>query len=186
MASYDEDLLTAARRLVARRQGQRGKLPGAQIRRSLSTSYYAMFHFLVEECVIRLVGSHNDLRRRRRILARSFTHSGVKLALDRVRGANVDQSVEDFLRSATAPAGRLPSPEFARNMAKTFFDAQSKRHDADYDMNEPLSEADAIFLLTRVKDVIADWRSANSPADRDFKTALCMLMLLKGQLRKEA
>jgi hypothetical protein len=185
MASYDEDLLAAAGRLVARRKGQRGKLAGARIRRSLSTSYYAIFHFLVEDCCVRLLGSSADLRRRRRVLARSFAHSGIRAALDKVKGAYVDQSLEDFLRSTTAPTGRVPSPAFVQNVAKTFSDALAKRHDADYDMNKPLSEADERLVRARVKAAIAGWRSANGAADRDFKTALCMLMLLKGQLRRE-
>jgi hypothetical protein len=107
------------------------------------------------------------------------------VALDKVRGAVVDPSIEEFLRSAGAPAGPVQSPLFARNLARTFLDAQSKRHDADYDLNKSLSEADARVLGTRVAHVIADWRSADSQADQDFKTALCMLMLLKGQLRRE-
>jgi len=185
MTNYDEDLLAAAGRLLGRRRGQRGKLPGARIRRSISTTYYSIFHFLLEESGVRLLGSHNDLRRRRRIFARNFTHSGIKTALDKVRGSIVDQSVEDFLRLSAAPTGRISSPVFAQNLSKAFSDAQAKRHDADYDMNKSLSETDARLLRTRVKRVIQGWRSANSPADKDFKTALCMLMLLKGQLRKE-
>ena len=185
MASYDNELLTAARRLLTRRAGQPGKLPSARIRRSISTSYYALFHFLLEEAGIRLLGSHNDLRRRRRILARTFTHAGMKVALDKVRGTNVHDSVEDFLRAAGAPAGSVPSPVFAQNIAKAFSDAQAKRHDADYDLNRPLSETDARFLRTRVKRAIAGWRAASTASDRDFKHALCMLMLLRGQLRRE-
>jgi hypothetical protein len=114
-----------------------------------------------------------------------FTHSGIKAALDKVRGATVDRSVEDFLRSAKSPAGPIPSPIFVQNLSKAFSDAQAKRHNADYDMNKSLSEAEARLLRSRVKRVIAGWRSANSPADEDFKSALCMSMLVKGQLRRE-
>jgi hypothetical protein len=113
MASYDDELLEAARRLLMRRAGQRGRLPSARIRRSLSTSYYALFHFLLEEIGARVVGTYNDLRRRRRILSRTVTHRGVKTTLDKVRGARVDASVEDFLRSpAAAAAGPVPPPPF--------------------------------------------------------------------------
>src|SRR5579863_2496843 len=98
MANYDEELLETARRLIAREAGQRGRLSQARIRRSISTSYYAIFHFLVDEAARRLIGVRNDLARRRRIFSRQFTHAGVRLALDRVRGANIHDSVEDFLR----------------------------------------------------------------------------------------
>jgi hypothetical protein len=185
MSTYDSDLLAVSRRLLARSSGQRGKLPGASIRRSLSTTYYALFHFLVDEAGLRLIGAHNDLRRRRRVLARNFTHAGMRTALEKVRGPQLDISVEDFLRWPGAPEGRLPSPTFAQSLAKAFLDAQTKRHDADYDLNKLLTATDARLTRTRVKDVIREWRSSNSFEDRDFKNGLCMLMLLKGQLRRE-
>jgi hypothetical protein len=140
--AYDDELLRAARRLLVRRSGQRGRLPSARIRRSISTTYYALFHFLLEEVAIRIVGTHNDLRRRRRILARTITHRGAKAALDKVRGANVHASIEDFVRPPGV-VGLVAPPLFARNLANAFIDAQAKRHDADYDLNKTLSELDA-------------------------------------------
>src|SRR5215470_7041154 len=110
MAEYDVELLDAARRLLARRSGQRGKLPNARIRRSISTSYYALFHFLLDEVGVKIVGSHNDLRKRRRILARMISHRGAKATLDKVRGIRVDASVEDFLRPVGAPVGPVTPP----------------------------------------------------------------------------
>jgi hypothetical protein len=70
-------------------------------------------------------------------------------------------------------------------LASAFSAAQAKRHDADYNLNEALSEKDARLLAARVGDAIADWRGANTAADKDFKHALCMLMLLKGHLRQQ-
>ena len=70
-------------------------------------------------------------------------------------------------------------------MAAAFANAQAMRHHADYDLNRVLSEQDARRLLARVRRAITGWRAATTPADRDFKSALCMLMLLKGQLRRE-
>jgi hypothetical protein len=65
MATYDAELLEAAHRLLVRRIGQRGKLPSARIRRSISTSHYALFHFLLDEIGARVLGTRNDLRRRK-------------------------------------------------------------------------------------------------------------------------
>jgi hypothetical protein len=185
MATYDQELLTTARRLLRRRAGQPGTLPAARIRRSISTSYYALFHFLVDEAGKRLVGSHSDLRSRRRILARTFTHAGMRTALGMVKDASVNEAVAGFFRKAGAPPGTVPSPLFVQNLAKAFFDAQAKRHDADYDLNKALSETDARLLTTRVKRAISGWRQAIAAADKDFKHALCVLMLLKGQIRRE-
>ena len=143
MPTYDGDLLDVARRLIARHPNQRGKLPAARIRRSVSTCYYALFHFLLHEAGRVLIGSTNDLQRRRRTLARAFSHSGMKTALDKVRGAWVDRSVADLLRPPGIAGGPVAAPDFARELATVFSDAQAKRHDADYDLNVPLSELDA-------------------------------------------
>jgi hypothetical protein len=67
--------------------------------------------------------------------------------------------------------------------AKIFTDAQQKRHDADYDLNKSLSEADADFLLRRAGRAIDEWRAATSPADRDLKHMIAILLLLQGRLK---
>ncbi len=183
MAEFDEELLGAAHRLIARRAGQGGKLSSARIRRSISTSYYALFHFLIEEVGLRVAGSGSDLRRRRRVLARSLTHRGIKTALDKVRSLNADPSVSELLRGGGIVSGPIVVPNFVRDLAFVFSTAQEKRHEADYDLNRTFEEADALFLAARVRDAIRAWRSAKSPGDRDFKHALCILFLLKGQLK---
>src|SRR3954467_2423484 len=112
MPTYDAELLE-----VARRTGQRGRLPSARIRRSISTSYYALFHFLLDEVGARVVGTHNDLRRRRRLLSRAVMHRGMKTTLDKVRGTRTDISVEEFLRPSGAALGPVAPPIFVRNLA---------------------------------------------------------------------
>lgn len=185
MASFDEELLDGAEKLLQRSPGRRGKLPAALVRRSVSTSYYALFHFLSDEVTSRVIGSGRDVRRRRRVLARTISHRGIRAALDKVSGSVADKSVSEFLRGTASLASPAPVPRFVRATASAFADAQIKRHDADYDLNKVLSETDARLLHLRVKRVIAAWRAAASPADRDFKHALCVLILLKGQLRAD-
>ena len=185
MAKYDSELLAAADRLVERQAGQRGRLPAARVRRSVSTAYYALFHFALEEATRVLVGTQNDLRRRRRLLARMFSHAGLRMAFDKIRGTVVDPSVADLLRPRGVVPGPVACPAFARDLANAFSDAQAKRHDADYDLNKDMSEADARLLMARTRRVIAAWRAADTAADRDFKQALGLLLLLKGQLRRE-
>ena len=177
MPEFDSELLEAARRLLLRRVGQRGKLPAARIRRSLSTTYYALFHFLLDEIGKRVVGTSNTLRVRRRLIGRSVTHKGARVALDKLKGPHIDASVREFFNG--------PAPAYVTDLARAFADAQTKRLDADYDLNKPLSEADARLLRLRVRRVIRNWRGASSVADRDFKKAVCLLILLKGQVRND-
>lgn len=183
MASHDEELIAAANRLLARRSGQRGRLPGARVRRSISTAYYAIFHFVLEDATRNLVGTRNDLRRRRNTLVREFTHEGMRVSLEKVRGANVHSNVAELLRPPGAAVGTVASPVFARTLASAFSDAQAMRHDADYDLNKSLSELDALRLIARVQRATREWRAATGAEARDFKRALSLLLLLKGQLR---
>jgi hypothetical protein len=185
MAQYDQELLDAAQSLLKRRSGQRGRLPSARVRRSVSTTYYALFHFLSDEVTTLVAGTGNDLRVRRRTLARTISHNGLRTALDKIRGARVQQGVEAFFQSGIQ-AGPVAPPAFAQSLANAFIDAQKKREGADYDLNEPLSETDARLLRLRVRRVIKSWRAARSRSDRDFKRALAILILLKGKLRQDA
>jgi hypothetical protein len=119
-------------------------------------------------------------------IVRQYTNAGVRLALDRVRGARSHNSVEDFLRHPSGAAGTpVAIPNFVRLIASAFLDAHSKRNDADYDLNEALSEADAWLLADRVEGAIENWRQAAIASDRDLKHALCTVMLLGGKLRSE-
>jgi uncharacterized protein (UPF0332 family) len=184
MPTYDADLFDAAERLL-RRPNERGRLSRARVRRSVSTVYYTLFHFLLEEIARRIVGTHNDLLERRRILMRTITHKGIKTTLEKVRGNAIHESVAGYLKPVGAAAGQARPPAFIRSFANAFIDAQDKRHEADYDLNETPDEEDARVLADRVKNAIDAWRAATGDADRDFKHALCVLMLLKGQLRSE-
>src|SRR3546814_9861852 len=61
--------------------------------------------FILVEVGLSVVGTRGDLRSRRRILARTISHAGIKAALDKVRGSPVDASVvADFLRPSGSGA----------------------------------------------------------------------------------
>lgn len=184
MATLEDELLSAARLLGKRKSGQKGKLPSARIRRSISTTYYALFHFLLDEVGKLVVGATNDVKARRRLVGRTVAHKAIKTALDRVRGNTVDQQFADFFRYKASIGLPVP-PRFVREMARVFSDAQSKRHDADYNLQEALSARDAQLLHRRVRLAIRLWRESKTAEDRDFKKALCLLIVLKGQLRSD-
>jgi hypothetical protein len=185
VARHDEEMLAAAERLLERRSGQRGVLASARVRRAISTAYYALFHFLLGEAARTLIGSHHDLRRRRRVFVRSFSHGGIKAALDKVRGTTIDASVADFLRPRGGSTGAVATPPFARALAANFSMAQSQRNYADYDLNTEMGAADGHALIVLDRQTIDKWQAADTPADRDFKHALCVLMLLQGRLRRD-
>lgn len=179
MARFYAETLAAAERLIQREAGERGRMAGARIRRSISTSYYALFHFLLEEFTARTVGTGPDVLKRRRIVSRVFNHRGMKAAFRKVQGPALDTALQDFF---DVPA----APPFVRRLAETFIRAQEQRHEADYDLNANLSELDARVLIVSVRQVVGAWQHQNSPAERDFKQALALFMLLEGRLRTDA
>ncbi|MBV8971871.1 MAG: hypothetical protein JO290_06220 [Sphingomonadaceae bacterium] len=182
MASLDAELLAAARLLIHRNPGERGRMARARVRRSISTAYYALFHFIIDEATCRIVGKTAAEARRRRILARSFPHDGLLRTLNKLSGQHVAADVADFVRRGEQD-GPVLSPRFVRSLASVFAAAQSQRHDADYDLNTSLSENDARTLIARVERAIEQWRAARTDADRDIKHVLSVLLLMQGKLR---
>lgn len=178
MARYHVETLAAAERLIGRETGQRGRIAAARIRRSISTSYYALFHFILEESTSRLVGTGPALLRRRRMVARLFTHKGMKAAFRKVQGGALEPGLAAYF-------GTAASRPFARTLGEAFVRAQEQRHEADYDLNASLSELDARVLIQSIREAIAAWQAQNLPLDRDFKQGLSLLLLLRGRLKTD-
>ena len=183
MSSFSDDLLRASARLYTRRRGQKGPLKSAYIRRSISTTYYAIFHFVLDETAVRLVGAGSDLRQRRRLFIRTLSHAGLSISFAKLKGIVIEKSVEDLFRLPSTPPGAVATPRFVQQLATAYLDAKAKREDADYNLNEPLSATDARQLRRRVVRAIEGWKAATAPLDRDTKHTVAILISLKGKLK---
>ena len=77
------DLLELARRLadVEPPPGQ------ASLRRAVSTSYYALYHLLVDAATRRMFGAEDDRAALRYCVARAFSHSTMKTVAQRFAGS---------------------------------------------------------------------------------------------------
>jgi hypothetical protein len=112
----------------------------AALRRAVSTAYYALFHFLVEEAC----GNWMRPEQRPR-LARMFEHRNMFNASNR--------RIAEFRGAAPgAPESRLYSVAFA------FRQLQDNRHFADYDLSATLSRDDVALDLKAVEEVFATWQ----------------------------
>lgn len=121
------DLLEQAIRLAkldARRPKQ------ANLRRAISSAYYALFHMLVDEACRAQIGAHHNQARFRQVLGRAFTHGTMKDACKSFGGGTLKKSVAKGL-----PATFTIPPEI-RNLANIFVDVQETRHVADYDLTQ--------------------------------------------------
>jgi uncharacterized protein (UPF0332 family) len=133
---YPRELLNSARSL-----GRVDPATQATLRRAVSTAYYALFHFLVEEACA------NWMRpEQRHALARTFIHKHMfDVSNSRVR--QYKNAAQD-------------SPEFQLySVANAFYWLQQERHKADYDMSSTLSAADVELAINLAADAFQRWNT---------------------------
>jgi hypothetical protein len=113
----------------------------ATLRRAVSTGYYALFHFLIEEAC------KNWARpEQRSALARAFDH---KRMFDASNGR-----VTKYKNAANGSA------EFhLYSVAYAFCQLQQKRHQADYDLSSTLATSSVELALGSVADAFISWNA---------------------------
>ena len=138
------DLIATARGLTAisrRRPSQ------ANLRRAVSTAYYAMFHCLAGAAADLLIG-------RRRSPAwhqvyRALEHGRAKTA------CRHQQAMQGF-------------PPEIRDFANTFAALQDARHQADYALDVRYDKSDVLVAIERAETVIARFEQADIQHRRGF------------------
>ena len=174
MALHD-DLLALARRLVP----PVSHLPAlllpqppiveADLRRGVSTAYYALFHLLIHEAMARIVADPT-LRSR---VGRSLDHSKMRQVCQEYSGATV---VTDVL---TLKSG-VPIATQLQDIGTAFVALQQARHDADYDTATPLGHADADLKVMTAETAFLDWAACQAdPSSGVFLTDLFLRSVLK-------
>lgn len=152
--SFPEDLLEQAFHL-ARREPKRPRQ--ASLRRAVSTTYYALFHLLIEEAV------RNWKRPRERYaLARMFEHQNM---------SSVCRSCRDNLTSRLARATAVETG--IHRIADTFATMQQRRHTADYDSSFRWTRTQAIEAVESVEGAVASWKAIrHETTAQDFLVTL--------------
>lgn len=127
-----EGFLKAARDLIP--QGQ--KPDQARLRRSVSSSYYAMFHALARLCADGLVGTQ-------------YAKRSNKAWVEVYRGL-----AHEACRKACGKAHEVAFPLEIRRFADTFQQLQDARHRADYDPGARFSKEEALKVLGEAEAAI--------------------------------
>lgn len=136
-----QDFLTQANHLAT----HEGANPSqAALRRSVSTSYYALFHLLVHDAALRWQGGSLAATTG---LERAFSHGSMKNGS--VQFNNMHW--EDWHGVIQAV------PDEIRNVAKAFTKLQQQRHIADYDNYLLWSSTDVRTVLTTAASAFANW-----------------------------
>jgi uncharacterized protein (UPF0332 family) len=130
----------------------------ASLRRSISTAYYALFHFLT----MNAAGNWKKPRQRA-ALARAFDHRKMKIACGRA-------SAQRFPHSSSASGNHL------RNVARTFVDLQELRHEADYDNSRVWTRTEVLEDIKLVGLAFASWQAIEG---EDIAEDFLLLLLIQ-------
>jgi len=153
------DLLNQARGLATsdpRRPKQ------ANLRRSVSSAYYGLFHLLVEDGS-KLASRSPANSPARHLVARKFEHG----AMLKVSRAVVSGQAEWMRNSGLTFSADL------RYVADAFVSLQEERHGADYDTGARLTRASTIEAVERAAAAFAAWQhTRGSEAARYYLLAM--------------
>ena len=138
----------------------------AKLRRSISTSYYAVFHSLVDAASHMIISNPEDLELRAAV-RRTFVH------------ARMADACRAFLRDRHKLSGLLTAPTAPelRELCQAFLYLQETRHRADYDTSVQFSKDDAIRAVIKALDCFVFW--ARLSRTEDARVFLVALLLLK-------
>ena len=168
--SLQSELLKQAH-FLARKEPK--KPTQASLRRSVSASYYALFHLLVDDAT-KLMLAGNLRRPLRDSLARAFHHSVMK------------QTAVAFKRESVPPklasglAGQQVQQELV-GVAAAFVQLQESRHDADYDRARRFTRREALDLVDLATRAFRDWGQVRGSLQADtFLTGLLAFRSMQG------
>ncbi len=168
--SLHADLLTQARQLAVKEP--RRPLQ-ASLRRAVSASYYALFHFLVDEATRRMLPGH-DRAALRHCLARAFGHGDMRQVAQRFSDNNVSRKLHPGLN------GQPLQPALV-GVAGAFVDLQQARHEADYDRARRFTRGEVLDLVSRAEQALADWNRVRGSIQADtYLTGLLAFGNMRG------
>ena len=142
-----DDLIALAKRLA---KASPSKPRQADLKRAVSTAYYAVFHAMAKNVADTMAGVVKSKRSEKAWAHayRGLQHGDAKTACEGVRNLNFSSEIKDC--------------------ADAFVELQSARHAADYDPLHRLTRAKAILAVQKAEYAIAKLRSADAKDRRAF------------------
>jgi hypothetical protein len=163
--SLADELLDTAKYLLRR---NKNKPTQADIRRSISTAYYALFHRLIETGTGHLVADVVQ----QQALARTFSHTNMREICELVIKQPLPPVLVPLLGSAV--------PDQLRRVAAMFVDLQDWRHDADYNVRLTFIRNEGQARVVDVENAFSAWNLIPVSVSKPF---LILLLLGKRSLR---
>jgi uncharacterized protein (UPF0332 family) len=169
MARLSSDLLTQAG-LLARKE--RRKPLQASLRRALSTTYYALFHFMIEESTRMMIGSSARSENLRKLAARAFIHGKMKSVCEQFAKPTPRPLLATFWSSLQPYMN-----SDLQQICATFVDMQALRHEADYDMAQIFLRSEAVNAVKRTGDAMSAWKRLTQQNEELARLFVVCLML---------
>src|SRR5262245_9318957 len=133
----------------------------ANLRRSVSAAYYALFHTILTDASDQLVGRGQRHTPQYALVYRSVQHRQLTDLCKNVVKAKVPDKYKPYL-----PQGGFGPDLLA--VAKTLIDLQGKRYSADYDPRFRVTASDASLTLQACRAALAHWRNVSASQRRLF------------------
>jgi hypothetical protein len=138
------DLLEQADHL-SRREAKKPRQ--VSLGRSISTSYYALFHLLCSDAAAIMAPNVSDSARGR--MQRTFRHEAIKQVCARFLQTPLSATLANLIEAPASPEMRV--------VALAFTQLQDARHSADYDLNATWDREDARHYVLMTGDAFKAW-----------------------------
>jgi len=148
MGAFHDDLLEQARFLAQKRDSRR-RPTQANLRRSVSAAYYALFHFLIDEAIKLMLPGRNQALRD--CLARAFKHKDMKEFAEIISKSN-------YPRKLISAFDEQPLEQKLINVASSFVQLQQVRHEADYNRASDFSRREILHLVNKAERTFSEWQ----------------------------
>jgi hypothetical protein len=138
----------------------------ANLRRAVSSTYYAVFHYLVHEACCVQFGTQHAQAPYRFVLGRAFAHTVMKQACVSFAGGTLKDSATKGL--PRNPQGKYLILKAIQDMASMFVHLQEHRHLADYDRSESYRRSDVLSLIKQAQARVAQFSALGPSDDKRF------------------
>jgi uncharacterized protein (UPF0332 family) len=159
------DLLAQARHLATLDPGRPRQV---NLRRAVSSTYYAVFHTLVDDASRLLIGTRHGEAPFRHVIGRAFSHQAMKQACASFARGTLRASVAKGL-----PVGFTVAVPI-RELARTFVELQEQRHLADYDRTENFRRSEVLMLIQQAETAVAAFSASPRSVEENF-FLVCLL-----------
>ena len=140
----------------------------ANLRRAISTAYYALFHAIVTDVADQLAGAGQRSSPQYAMVYRSVAHRDISDLCTNIVKQKIPEKYKPF-----QPPGGFGADLLA--VANAFVDLQEKRHSADYDPLYRVTASDVDLTLQTARAALHLWRNLPRTRRRLFVLLLTFL-----------